>query len=79
MTTCGAESLQSTARLDIHEFGPFGAWVTDERQGKRSAHILLVEDNEDHAFLAMEAFERGKLVVDVRYVENGVECMKYLC
>lgn len=52
--------------------------MIDERQGKRSAHILLVEDNEDHAVLAMEAFERGKLVVDVRHVENGVECMKYL-
>lgn len=52
--------------------------MSDPRTGPRPAHILLVEDNEDHAFLAMEAFERGRLSVDVRRVENGVQCMEFL-
>ena len=52
--------------------------MIDTRLGPRPAYVLLVEDNEDHAFLAIEAFKRGKLSVDVRHVENGVQCMKFL-
>lgn len=43
-----------------------------------TARILLVEDDEDDVFLAMEGFRRAKFLVDIERVENGIECMKYL-
>lgn len=44
----------------------------------RIAEILLVEDNENDVILTREGFERSKLRVNLRHVENGEECMRYL-
>lgn len=44
----------------------------------RTAVILLVEDNPDHAFLTREAFEDARLQCDLHHVETGDECMKFL-
>lgn len=46
--------------------------------GSRAARILLVEDNEDHAFLTTEGFVASRLLVDLHHVDSGVKCMKYL-
>lgn len=46
--------------------------------GSRAARILLVEDNEDHAFLTTEGFVVSRLLVDLKHVDNGVKCMQYL-
>lgn len=44
----------------------------------RIAEILLVEDNENDVILTRKGFERSKLRVNLRNVENGEECMRYL-
>ncbi len=44
----------------------------------RPARVLLVEDNDDHAFLANEAFASSRLLVDLHHVDNGVKCMQFL-
>ncbi len=44
----------------------------------RAARILLVEDNEDHAFLTTEGFIVSRLLVDLKHVDNGVKCMQFL-
>jgi CheY-like chemotaxis protein len=44
----------------------------------RRAVVLLVEDNEDHAFLAYEALSSNRLLVDMHRVDNGVKCMQFL-
>jgi two-component system, chemotaxis family, response regulator Rcp1 len=44
----------------------------------REAIVLLVEDNEDHAFLTRESFTEAKLQVDLHHVDNGEKCMAFL-
>ena len=44
----------------------------------REAIVLLVEDNEDHAFLTRESFNEAKLKVDLHHVDNGEKCMAFL-
>lgn len=44
----------------------------------RVAEILLVEDNEDDAFLTREAFEVARMRVNLHHVENGEKCMAFL-
>lgn len=51
--------------------------MTDTSDAK-FAHVLLVEDNEDHAFLTREAFTEARLHVNLHHVDNGVKCMKFL-
>lgn len=46
--------------------------------GRRTAEILLAEDNEDDVFLMREAFKRSPLPVNLHTVENGVECLAFL-
>ncbi|MGH7829976.1 MAG: response regulator [Candidatus Binatia bacterium] len=40
--------------------------------------ILLVEDNPDHAELAIKALARAKLVNKVFWVKDGEECLHFL-
>lgn len=40
--------------------------------------VLLVEDNEGDARLAMEALKDGKIKNDLHHVRDGVEAMEYL-
>lgn len=40
--------------------------------------ILMADDDEDDRRLTQEAFEEGRLINDVRYVEHGEELMDYL-
>lgn len=44
----------------------------------RPARILLVEDNEDHAFLTRESLESERLRIDLHHVTDGEKCMAFL-
>jgi CheY-like chemotaxis protein len=43
-----------------------------------TATILLVEDNPDHAMLAMKAFKGGKLVTKIFWVKDGQQALDFL-
>ncbi|MEW6325712.1 MAG: response regulator, partial [Nitrospirota bacterium] len=45
---------------------------------ERPIHILLVEDNPDHAMMTTRALKRGKLNNTVHWVKNGQEALDYL-
>jgi len=48
----------------------------------RTSHpvtILMADDDPDDRQLTREAFETSRLVNDLRFVEDGVELMDYLC
>jgi CheY-like chemotaxis protein len=42
------------------------------------AQILLVDDDEDCAFLTRHAFGQTHLRVDLHYVNDGVKCLRFL-
>lgn len=44
----------------------------------RAATVLLVEDNPDHAMLAMKAFKKGNLRAEVFWVKDGQEALDFL-
>jgi CheY-like chemotaxis protein len=44
----------------------------------RPARILLVEDNEDHAFLTRESLQHERLRVELHHVTDGEKCMAFL-
>lgn len=44
----------------------------------RSITILMADDDEDDRRLTREALEEGRLVNDLRFVENGEELLEYL-
>lgn len=44
----------------------------------RIAEILLVDDNEDDAFLTREAFDAASLRVHLHHVDNGAKGMQFL-
>lgn len=44
----------------------------------KSAHILLVEDNEGDILLTLEAFEESKLKTKVSVARNGQEALDFL-
>jgi CheY-like chemotaxis protein len=44
----------------------------------RKATVLLVEDNPDHAMLAMKAFKKGNLTAEVFWVKDGQEALDFL-
>ena len=44
----------------------------------RFAEILLVDDNEDDAFLTREAFALTGLRVHLHHVEDGLKCLQFL-
>lgn len=44
----------------------------------RFAEILLVDDNEDDAFLTREAFAHTGLRVHLHHVEHGLKCLQFL-
>ena len=44
----------------------------------RPARILLVEDNEDHAFLTRESLESERLRIELHHVTDGEKCMAFL-
>jgi two-component system response regulator len=41
--------------------------------------ILMAEDDPDDRMMTREAFEESRLANDLRFVEDGVELMDYLC
>jgi two-component system response regulator len=41
--------------------------------------ILMADDDADDRLMTKEAFEESRLANDLRFVENGVELMDYLC
>jgi len=49
-----------------------------EMMGKRTAEILLVDDNKADVMLTREGFERTKLDVNLHHVENGERCLAFL-
>src|SRR5215211_4082428 len=40
--------------------------------------ILMADDDADDRRLTQEAFEEGRLINDVRFVENGEQLLEYL-
>ena len=52
--------------------------MSTELSESRPAVILLVEDNENDVELSREGFRMSKLVIDLRHVRDGEECMAFL-
>lgn len=52
--------------------------LTPLAQQPRNAVVLMVEDNDDHAFLARESFDEARLRVELHHVTTGVKCMQFL-
>ena len=48
------------------------------RQQGREPRVLMVEDNEDHAFLTTEAFTETGRPVQLHHVQTGEKCMAFL-
>jgi CheY-like chemotaxis protein len=46
--------------------------------GRKPITILLADDDPEDRMLAKDAFEEGRLVNDLRFVEDGEELMDYL-
>ncbi len=46
--------------------------------GMRAVHILLVEDNPDHAELTLRALADGRVVNPVTWLKDGAEALDYL-
>ena len=44
----------------------------------RTIHVLMVEDNADHAFLAAEAFADVSANIELHTVDNGEKCLAFL-
>lgn len=44
----------------------------------KSAHILLVEDNEGDIILTLDAFEESKIKTDISIVKNGNDAINFL-
>ncbi|MDP2042260.1 MAG: response regulator [Algoriphagus sp.] len=44
----------------------------------KTAHILLVEDNEGDIILTLDAFEESKIKTDISVVKNGQEALDFL-
>jgi CheY-like chemotaxis protein len=44
----------------------------------RPITILMADDDQDDCMLVSKAFEEGKILNDLRFVENGEELMDYL-
>jgi len=44
----------------------------------RPAQILLVEDNDNDVELTRQSFRRCRMLLNLRHVTNGEECMAYL-
>lgn len=47
-------------------------------QKTKSAHILLVEDNEGDILLTLEAFEECQVKTDISVAKNGQEALDFL-
>jgi two-component system response regulator len=43
-----------------------------------AAEILLVDDDENYAFLTQQAFRLAKLIANLHHVTDGKECLKFL-
>jgi len=52
--------------------------MTDVPAGARPAEILLVEDNQNDAYLTRIAFEHAKLAINLHHVTDGEKCMAFL-
>jgi len=44
----------------------------------RSAVVLMVDDNEDHVFLARESLEEARVMVNLQHVDSGEKCLAFL-
>lgn len=44
----------------------------------KTAHVLLVEDNEGDVVLTLEAFEESKIKTEITVTRNGQEALDYL-
>jgi two-component system, chemotaxis family, response regulator Rcp1 len=49
-----------------------------DKYNSKQAIILLVEDNEGDARLAIEAFKGGKIENELHHVRDGVEAMEFI-
>jgi len=43
-----------------------------------AAEILLVDDDENYAFLTQQAFRLAKLIANLHHVKDGKECLNFL-
>ncbi len=44
----------------------------------KTAHILLVEDNEGDIILTLDAFEESKIKTNISIVKNGNDALDFL-
>lgn len=50
----------------------------DHDRAARPAEILMVEDNEDYAYLTRRAFGITKLRANLHHVSDGEQCLRFL-
>lgn len=55
-----------------------GTRLPDAQSENRNFRVLLVEDNDLDAKLALRAFDRLDLAIDIARVSDGRECIEYL-
>lgn len=48
------------------------------KEPRRTAHVLLAEDNENDVELTRLSFRRSKIACTLHVVQDGVECMEFL-
>ena len=50
----------------------------DNADSAKPAEILLVDDDENYAFLTREAFSQAKLRANLHHVSDGRQCLQFL-
>jgi len=50
----------------------------DEQKVQSTIHILLVEDNPDHASIIQRALQSGEIPVKIKVVNNGFDALEYV-
>src|SRR5688572_6080842 len=62
----------------FRDFGPITGYQRMTHLPASPAEILLVEDDENYAYLAQRAFGKAKLPANLHHVNNGKKCLQFL-
>lgn len=52
--------------------------IRDEQGVQTTLHILLVEDNPDHASIIQRALQTAKIPIQIKVVNNGFDALEYV-
>jgi two-component system, response regulator len=52
--------------------------MNDSMKSRRKMKILMIDDDEEHRMVVMQAFRKHRVSVDLHRVEDGEEAMDYL-